>query len=218
MGWKASLVIIENTNGFEDDLAILKAIGKGSYVLKEKVIFEDCLYPRDNSINIGYYKNNIIIADDFELTNNTLGDATILDLRGEEKELCKLFPTAEIISVACHSVVNYHAYSLIQNSKKVRLKSISCDDSFIDLGERTEEEEAIYSRSIRKEGANFWEDPSDPGYECAEDELMEEFTFGFAARRLGVHLDDDADELMDTILKKYTKPSFFRNILNQFKK
>ena len=43
MGWKASLVIIENINEFKNDWDILKAIGKDDYVFKEEVIFEDCL-------------------------------------------------------------------------------------------------------------------------------------------------------------------------------
>jgi hypothetical protein len=218
MGWKASLVIIENINELKNDWDILKAIGKDGYVFKEEVIFKDCLSPKDRSINIGYYNNNIIIADDYQLTNKFLDKKTNLDLITEEKRLCKLFPTSEIISVACHSVVDYHAYSLIQNSEKVRLKSISVDDPFIEFGERTIEEEIIYSKSIRKKGANFWKNSEDPSYEYTEEQMMEEFTFGFAARRLGVYLDDDADELMDTIFKKYRKPSFFRNFLNRLKK
>lgn len=218
MGWKVSLIIIENTNEFKDDLAILQAIDRNDYVFKEEVIFEDCIHPRDKSINIGYYNNNIIIADGFQLTNQFLHSTNNSDLASKEKALCKLFPTAEIISVACHSVVNYHAYSLIQSGKRVRLKSISTDDPFIEFGARTIEEELIYNKSIRKEGANFWKDASDPNYEYTEDELMEEFAFGFAARRLGVYLDDNADELMDTLFRKYKKPSLFRHILNQFQK
>lgn len=217
MGWKASLIIIENTNDFKDDLALLKAIGKAHYVFEEEVIFEDCIHPRDKSINIGYYNNNIIIADDFELTDKYLDGISSLELIDEEKELCELFPSSEIVSIACHSVVNYHAYSLIQNGEKVRCKFISADNALIEFGERTIEEELIYNKSIRKEGANFWKDTSDPGYEYTEDQMMEEFTFGFAARRLGERLDEREGELMNIKLKKYTKPSIFGAILSQIK-
>jgi hypothetical protein len=206
MGWKASMIIIENKNNFSDEEAILKALGKDDFVFSKETTLEECIHPGDNSINIGYYNGNIIICDDYQITES-LEKAKNLDLTKEEKELVKLFPNSEIIMAACHSTVNYHGYSLIQNGKKTRLKTISSDEPVKEFGQRTPEEENIYKNSITKEGQHSWEDEHDPDYEYTEDQLMEKFTFGFAKRRLGVLIDhDEGDELQfHTSFKKFIR-------------
>lgn len=128
MGWKASLIIIENPDNFRDEHAILDAIGKGNYTAKDKTTLEECIYPNDKSINIGFYNGNIVIGDDYQMTTNSLERAQDLSLTLEEKRLVELFPKSEIIIIACHSVVNYHGYSLIQNGQKIRLKTISAEE------------------------------------------------------------------------------------------
>lgn len=209
MGWKASLLIIENKKNSIDDLAILKAIGKSNYIFDKELSLDECIYPNDSSINIGYYKGNIIISDDYQITSDALEKAYSLQLTKEEKELVSLFPNTEIVMVACHSVVNYHGYSLIQNGIKKRLKVISSDTPLIEFGERIEEEQQIYNNAYSKGGKNYWKSEHDSEDEYTEDQLMEEFTFGVAKRRLGVSLDyEDGEELMEQIrFKKYINPT-----------
>lgn len=125
MGWKASMIIIENPDNFEDETALLKAVGKSNFQFQAATTLEECIYPGDKSINIGKYNGNIIISDDYQITTETLERAENLNLSIEEENLCKLFPKSEIITIACHSVVNYQGYSVIKNSKKVRLKTLS---------------------------------------------------------------------------------------------
>ncbi|MEP0266668.1 hypothetical protein [Dokdonia sp.] len=206
MGWKSSLIIIENKEHFTDEEAVLKAIGKGGYTFDKELTLDACIYPNDGSINIGYYNSNMIISDDYQITTNALERATSLQLTKEEKGLTSLFPKAEIVSVACHSVVNYHGYSLIQNGAKKRLKIISSDTPLIEFGEKMEEEQEIYKTSYSRDGKNYWKDTYDPEEELTEDQLMEEFTFGIAKRRLGVSLDkEDGEELLfeKVLFKKY---------------
>lgn len=219
MGWKTSLIIIENPDGVKDEFKILEAIGKEKYRFEKKILFKDCLYPKDKSISIGYYNGNIIISDDYQITNQILENANGLYLTKEEKLLCGLFPRSEIVTIACHSVVNYHGYSLIQNSEKKRLKTISTDASLVEFGQRTTEETKVYDLSYQRDGKNFWTDKSDPNIEYSEDQLMEDFVFGIAQRRLGVYIDQsEGDELRETVsFNKYIRPNIFSRVLSYLK-
>lgn len=209
MGWKSSLIIIENKENFTDESEILKALGKSEYEFDQELTLDECIYPNDKSINIGYYNGNIIISDDYQITTNSLERADKLNLTEEEKKLVELFPKSEIVTVACHSAVNYHGYSLIENGIKKRLKIISSDEPRIEFGEKIKEEKEIYYKSYSKDNQNFWKDDDDPEEDFTEDQLMEDFTFGIAKRRLGVLLDhSDGDELMEQIIfKKFKSPN-----------
>ena len=210
MGWKTSMIIIESPTNFEDDNSILKAIGKEHYKFKEKVPFWDCLYPRDKSMNIGRFNGNIIICEDYQVTVNSLDKAKDFNLTIEEQKLSKLFPNSEIVIIACHSVVNYHGYSLIQNGNKTRLKTISADTPKIEFGRRTIEEETIYKDSYQIDGKNYWKNEIDEGEDFSEDQLMETFVFGFAKRRLRILLHHiEAEEVLDKVIfKKYKRPKW----------
>ena len=206
MGWKTSLIIIENPKNLRDDQAILKAIDSADFKFDRELTLDDCLYPKDGSISIGYYNGNIIISDDYQITNDSLDRAKTLELTKQEKGLTTLFPASGIVSVACHSVVNYHAYSLIEKGQKVRLKTISSDNPIKEFGQRTPEENAIYTSSFQKDGKTYWKDETDPDDHYTEDQLMEQFTFEFAKRRLGVMIDhSEGDELREVTFKKYKK-------------
>jgi len=119
-----------------------------------------------------------------------------------------LFPHSEILLVACHSVVNYHEYALFKNGRKVRLKTISSNDPLVEAVERLPEENDIYATASQRESRNYWFNPDEPDAEFTEDQLMNEFTFDFAKRRLGVRLDpEESWQLVDTLpMKKYMKP------------
>ena len=91
MGWKSSLIIIENKENFADESEILNAIGKSEYEFDRELTLDECIYPNDKSINIGYYNGNIIISDNYQLTTNSLERADKLNLTREEKKLTKKF-------------------------------------------------------------------------------------------------------------------------------
>ncbi|MFT5848620.1 hypothetical protein [Psychroserpens sp.] len=163
--------------------------------------------PDDESINIAYHNGNIIISDDNQPTAIPLKRAENLDLTTFEIALIKLFPTSEIITVACHSAINYHGYSVVDSGVKIRFKTLSSDDDKMVFGSPIEDEIKIYETSVLKCGINYWSYDNDSEAMCTEDQLMEDFTFKIAARRLGVNLDaDDGDELMELVVfKKYIK-------------
>ena len=86
----------------------------------------------------------------------------------------------------------------------------------VEFGQRISEEEKIYSKSYQRDGANFWKDETDPEDEFTENQLMEDFAFGIANRRLGVFIDQaESFELMEKVtFKKYLgkKLSFIKRI------
>jgi hypothetical protein len=207
MGWKCSLIIIESIDNFKDDAAILNAIGKSNYQFERNCIFDECIYPMDESINIGYYNGNVIISDDYQLTNISLERAQNLNLVAHEKQLITLFPKSEILTVACHSGVNYHGYSLIESGVKTRLKTISSSDYKKEFGRLLNEELEIYKSARQQDGVYSWT-YDDDAEDYEEDQLMEDFTFKIAARRLGIALDnyDESEELLERIVfRKYIK-------------
>jgi hypothetical protein len=159
----------------------------------------------DQSINIGYYNDTIIISDDYQITEKSLDPIYRLKLSKVEEQLIKLFPSSEIVTVACNSFINFHGYSLIHSGDKMRIKTISSEEPRKEYGPRMPEEEAIYSNSFEKDGANFWKDKEGLDEIFTEDQYMEDFTFGIAKRLLDVELNyGDGTELMEKIVfKKY---------------
>lgn len=208
MGWKTSMVLIENRYGFTDEIALLKALGKANFEFDSEVSFEECLYPGDESINIGFHNNTIIICDDYQITEQTI-DVDNLQLTATDKALVSLFPQAEILAVSCHSVSNFHAYALIQRGLKTRVKIAADGQVTMSLGEPFKEEKEIYARSYVEDGIKYWKDENYPDDPYTEDSLLEEFTFGVAKRLLGVDLDTDKGFQLtqDITFKKYKNPN-----------
>ncbi|MEO7308834.1 MAG: hypothetical protein ABIX01_00435 [Chitinophagaceae bacterium] len=190
-----------------EDEQLLKKIGLPDFSFSCETTFEECMYPGDKSINIGYYNNCIVISDDFQLN-------IALELSNNPSQLCEyerilteLYPESEILTVACHSAVNYHLYSLVKNGIKLRYKKVSNDQPRIEYGERIDEEEKVYAYSKMIDGETMFRNPyhEDEVYDNTEDQMMEEFAFGVAKRHLGVKISADEDEIFmyDTLFKKY---------------
>lgn len=194
MGWKISLVLIENKARFLNDVLLLQKAGFRNIELVDVIDFETALDAKD-SICIGEVKDTIVVCDAYKLTEFYLSDTATLELTESEKNISALFPNSEILSVACHSVVDFHGYSLIQNGIKTRSKIVSPEERK-EYGVRFEEEKQIYKEAIPIDNELFWNlDGSDDQEEYySESQMMEEFTFGVAKRRLGVELNLDESE------------------------
>lgn len=222
MGWKASLVIVESPSTSVDEKGLLQALGLKHYQFSKTVKLHESLSSYESSIAMGYYNGNLIIADNYVLTEEILKHPDSGQLSTPEKTLSKWFPHSEIVSVACHSSVNFHGYSILKDGTKKRIKIISADDAKVEWGAPIEEENKIYQKGYQKEGLYYWDNPYDDMDE-EEDQLMEEFTFKVAKRRLGVALDEaEAHELMEQIdFKQYILPEKSKqksNAKNQEKK
>lgn len=117
------MIIIQNPENFSDEKSLLSSLGLDNYNFVEQTVLDECIYPNDDSISIGYYNNSIIICEGLKLM-----DAFITDVISyKERKLISLFPDSEILAIACISTSNFHAYSLIDGGYKVRLKSIDAD-------------------------------------------------------------------------------------------
>jgi hypothetical protein len=66
----------------------------------------------------------LMLADDYQITNALDLSKTPERLVERERILTGLYPDSETLSVACHSGVNYHLYSLVKGSRKLRYKRV----------------------------------------------------------------------------------------------
>lgn len=209
MGYKASIITIQNPLPAVTDRVLLDTLGLNRFQYAKETTLEECIYPRDKSINIGEFNNCLIICDDFQLASALERPRSYLSLCNYEKSLSDLFPSSEILTVACHSVVNYHLYTLVSNEQRIRFKAISSDDPVVECGDRIKEEEEVYAFSKMIDGKRLFRNPyeEDDNYDFNEDQMMEDFTFGVAARHLGVKISTgDDDELMFNVpFRKYLK-------------
>ncbi len=205
MGWKLSMIIIENPQNFRDEKLLLKKLGFKDYEYQEDTTLDECMYPQDELVSIDYYNGNIIVCDDIQMIGEFLTDELIIS--DFEKNIVELFPNSEIIAVCCLSPTNFHTYIVIKNGEKIRIKLISANDELNECGELLEEEKEIYNKAIIKNEEKIWIFPNTPDEEFKEYQLMEEFTFSIIKRRLGVYISGAGSEelLDDVIFKKYYK-------------
>lgn len=191
----------------EEDL--LARIGFTGFEFTNDTTLEECMYAGDKSVSIGYYNDNIIINDDYQLTTELDIDSAPESLAAYEQTLTALYPGSEILTVACHSVVNFHLYSLVKNGQKLRFKTITADTPPVEYGNWLEEEKGVYDLSEIINGERLFRSPysDDTVYDNTEDQMMEEFTFGVAKRLLGVKISTaEDDELMFNIpFKRYVR-------------
>jgi hypothetical protein len=206
MGFKISMIAIKNPVVQIPEEELLAHLGFGSLLLSENTTLGTCMYPCDKSVNIGTYNNCILICEDYQLTNILETQVSLEALSDYENILSALYPGSEILTVACHSVVDYHMYSLVKDGKKIRFKSVSGGMPVRMYGEEIEEEKKIYAQSAVINGERLFSyRPDTEEFEYYEDAMMEEFTFNVAARHLGVNIvKENADELLSgTPFRKY---------------
>jgi len=207
MGFKTSMITIKQPTTTISDEELLKALGFTNIIFSGDTTFEECMYPSDKSINLGHYNRCLILTDDYQLTTFLELSKTPHLLSDYEKVLTQLYPDTEILTVACHSAVNYHLYSLVKNGQKLRFKKVVHGEPIIEYGERLEEEEKVYHYSKDIDGQRMFRSTykDDEVYDSTEDQMMEDFVFGVAKRYLGVMISTSEDEelMFETPFKKY---------------
>lgn len=206
MGFKSSMVTVTNPSATLSERDLLDRLGFTHFEFTADTTLEECMYPGDKSLNIGYYNNSLIICDDYQLSG-LLETISPESAAGYEQVLSALFPGSEVLTTACHSAVNYHLYALAKDGKRIRFKDISSETSLREFGRHLQEEDEVYKLSKVVDGKRlFTSNYSDKEeYEYEEDQMMEAFTFGVAKRHLGVLLDYDESETLtfNTPFKKY---------------
>jgi hypothetical protein len=199
MGWKASAIIIHKPTQVDNE-ELLKELGLVNLTRIADEPFEVAIYPDDNKVYIGTYKDNLLVCqpdipmqffEDFETPT--------------EKILKQKFPNAEICSIILQSTVNLWGYSVTRNGQKIRARAGSSDDgTFVELGEPLDEEKELLSKSRLDENGNriYWLDdfPDEP---FNEDQVGENFVFSICKRYFGEELDRADDLLFETTLAGY---------------
>lgn len=214
MGYKASIITIKDPSTEISNVELLNKLGLNNFVYEKETSFEECMYPSDKSINIGRFNDCLIICDDYQLTTSIEMTKNPEALGEYEKVLSEIFQGCEILTVACHSVVNYHMYSLVVDGEKLRYKKVVSGDPIVEYGDIIFEEEEIYASSKMINGVPMFKSKYDEEevYDYTEDQLMEEFTFGVAKRHLGVMISTgEEDELDEVVFKKYVKKKEVKN-------
>lgn len=208
MGFKVSMIIVRQPSATIGDEELLKKLGFADVTFSGDTTFEECMYPNDKSINIGHYNDCLIISDDYQLTTSLELSKSPQLLSDYEKVLTNIYPDTEILTVACHSAVNYHLYSLIKNGQKLRFKKVVHGEPLIEFGVRIDEEEKVYAYSKIVDGQRMFRSTykDDEVYDNTEDQMMEDFTFGVAKRHLNVMISASEDEelMFETTFKKYS--------------
>lgn len=207
MGFKASMIIVRQPSAAISDEELLKKLGFVDVTFSGDTTFEECMYPNDKSINIGHYNDCIIISDDYQLTTPLELSKYPQLLSDYETVLTNIYPDKEILTVACHSAVNYHLYSLVKNGQKLRFKKVVHGEPLIEFGDKIEEEDKVYAYSKIIDGQRMFRSTykDDEIYDNTEDQMMESFTFGVAKRHLGVMISTSEDEelMFEIPFKKY---------------
>jgi len=207
MGFKASMIIIKQPSATISHEELLKKLGFNNVSFSGDTTFEECMYPNDKSINLGHYNDCLVISDDYLLTTSLELSKTPDLLSDYEKILADLYAGTEILTVACHSAVNYHLYSLVKNGQKLRFKKVTHGEQMIEYGNRIEEEQNVYAHSNIIDGQRMFRSmyKDDEVYDNTEDQMMEDFAFGVAKRHLGVMISTGEDEelMFETPFKKY---------------
>lgn len=67
MGWKASLVIVQHPEPLVLEEELLRQLGFPNVTFSGDTTLDECIYPRDKSLNIGFYNGCLIVADDYSL-------------------------------------------------------------------------------------------------------------------------------------------------------
>jgi len=207
MGFKSSMIIVRQPSATISDEELIKKLGFPDVRFSGDTTLEECMYPNDKSINIGHYNDCLIISDDYQLTTSLELSKSPELLSDYEKVLTNIYPDTEILTVACHSAVNYHLYSLVRNGQKLRFKKVVHGEPLIEFGDRIEEEEKVYAYSKIVDGQRMFRSTykDDEVYDNTEDQMMEDFTFGVAKRHLHVMIStsDDEELMFETTFKKY---------------
>lgn len=199
MGWKLSSIIINPKTDINYE-SLLNKLGFENLKKIENQYFDSAMYPDNDKVFLGVYKNNLIIcADNLPLN---FFDKNISDT---EKKLIELFPKSEICAVSLQSNINHFGFAIIRNGEKIRAKAGDADlGTILDIGEPLEQEKELLSKSkIDKDGQRlyYFEDNIHEPY--LENQVGENFVFEIFKRYTGESFDSD-DELLDSVFEGFT--------------
>ncbi|MFT3705995.1 MAG: hypothetical protein QM802_26750 [Agriterribacter sp.] len=198
MGWKLSSVIINPKTDINYE-NLLNKLGYINLTKIEEQPYDIAMYPDENEIYIGSYKNNLIISS--QQLPIIFFKETLSDL---EKILIDHFPDSEICAVSLHSSINHFGFAVIKNGEKIRVKAGDADmGTVIDIGNPLEQENELLSRSkVGYNGQRQYYLNNNLNEPYLENQVGENFVFEMFKRYTGNLLDAD-DEILDTNFTGY---------------
>lgn len=199
MGWKASVIIVHKPAEVNKE-NLLKELGFENVTKLQKEAFDAALYPDEDKVYLGSYKDNLLIC----MADLPMQFIEETDTR-VETTLHRFFPDSEICATVLHSVVNLWGYAVSVNGKKIRARAGSADNgTFIDTGEPLEEEKELLSKSkIDEKGNRVYILDDFPDDQFSEDQVGENFVFSMFKRYTGEELDQ-SDDLLEALLDEYS--------------
>ena len=97
----------------------------------------------DKGICIGKYEDKILIVSQEKIFGLFGKDVTPF-----EKGITELFPKSEIAALTLYDTVDLYGYSIIQDGKRVRVKSGADSKVYIDIGDKLKEENDVLKTEI----------------------------------------------------------------------
>ncbi len=197
MGWKAACILInEREPGYFGTLPqhdsraardLIERLDVGSYRSLGLTDFDYGMYPKSGRLVIGAYPGAVIVGHQ-DWVFGTVTDPTRPLLRN----LLKSFPTAELLVMELHSVVNYFGYAYYRDGELKRAYAGSADDGiYIEAGELQPDEQAYFAQSLTRDGQRYFDLQ---GSIYTADQIGEELVFAMAGKFLGAPLDQFACE------------------------
>jgi hypothetical protein len=210
MGWKANCLLLSETGGpvFADypphqpdkALAVLDGLGLAKSTRRGETDFLEAVHLTDGSIGIGAYPGGLILCGlKIDHPENKSVKQTV-------DALFRLYPSASILELGLHSVVNYYHYKLWVAGRLVRHRAGSADDGVVaDVGELLPEEEPHFKNSeLRGEERVFIVKHDGHTHEYDHSAYGESLLFSVAARFLGDELN--ACEIERLKIELFTPP------------
>jgi len=123
--WKFYLIIISNTLNLNTN-QVAEKLG-----LKVKVSnpINFLSAQKSEGISIGIINDNIVIVSD-----ELVFDFFEKDAKKAELEFVKLFSESKVTVLVANSTVNLYGFCLIENSKRIRVKSGADGEIYVDFG------------------------------------------------------------------------------------
>ena len=200
MGWKASCILVTETNPRhlidmpthdpERARRLISDLGLGPHRSRGMTTFDAGMYP--DTLVIGAYDGAAIIGHPDISTACLEPRADPMTTR-----VLAAFPQAAVLRVGLHSVVNLWGYAYFERGRLLRAFGGSADDGVVlDEGDLLDEERPHFERSVVRDGQRFFfPDINGQIEEFDTSAFGEELAFEIMGRFLGCRPDRTSEEI-----------------------
>ena len=192
--------------------ALIEQLGLGPAVKTENTLwpYTECMYPPGDQFCLGAYEHGFILSDQ-RLYEFSEGDNTL------HKIILKGYPTANILAIVLHSVVDLYGYDIYEKGKRIRFLAGSSDDGVIhDFGDLQPEEKPIFDQSSIVDGERIFKlDIKGRLEEFDMSGTGESLVFAVTKRYLGFEIDHYQED-GEPQMQQFKRVSPLANIMKFF--